>query len=139
MTHVAVRANGRTGLPDALAEEFHAIIVRQIRMTRLAKEALQEAGATVALISSDPEVYCVTIQIIPPGIVPNADELGRVALRMEHEPDWPFPDFVSWWDRIAWQPCPECGHALAWYEAGYVPGYRICCGPDHHHCETVDL
>jgi len=32
------------------------------------------------------------------------------------------------WPDITGAPCPVpgCGHELVWYEAGYVPGYRVC-------------
>ena len=33
-----------------------------------------------------------------------------------------------WWECITDVPCPVpgCDHTLVWYEAGYVPGYRVC-------------
>lgn len=32
--------------------------------------------------------------------------------------------------------CPRCGAAIVWYEAGYAPGYRVCCGRARHHCRV---
>lgn len=33
----------------------------------------------------------------------------------------------TWWD-VPLPPCPDCGGAVVWYEAGYVPGTRKCVG-----------
>lgn len=32
------------------------------------------------------------------------------------------------WHDVPLPPCPDCGGDLVWYEAGYVPGTRKCCG-----------
>lgn len=39
-------------------------------------------------------------------------------------PDWP----RSYWPAVTDVPCPVrgCDQAVVWYEAGYVPGYRVC-------------
>lgn len=36
------------------------------------------------------------------------------------------------WAAITDVPCPVegCKQTLVWYEAGYVPGYRVCMAPD---------
>lgn len=58
----------------------------------------------------------------------------RLGLRIEREPrypgEWP-ASAVAWHERGCWTPCPVCGAALVWYEAGYVPGYRICLSGHH--------
>ena len=35
------------------------------------------------------------------------------------------------WGAITDVPCPVpgCGQTVVWYEAGYVPGYRVCMAP----------
>jgi hypothetical protein len=33
----------------------------------------------------------------------------------------------AWWEKPL-PPCPDCGGALVWFEAGYVPGTRKCLG-----------
>jgi hypothetical protein len=37
------------------------------------------------------------------------------------------PIVTAWWD-VPLPACPDCGGALAWAEAGYVPGTRECSG-----------
>ena len=34
----------------------------------------------------------------------------------------------DYWDAVTDVPCPVegCSHTVVWYEAGYVPGYRVC-------------
>lgn len=41
------------------------------------------------------------------------------------------PAGIAWHEFGAWVPCPTCGAALVWYEAGYVPGYRVCVRGHH--------
>jgi hypothetical protein len=48
------------------------------------------------------------------------------SLRLPHEPAYPREIEASCWDRGAWLPCPTCGYATLWCEAGFVPGHRIC-------------
>ena len=35
------------------------------------------------------------------------------------------------WSAVTAVPCPVpgCGQTVVWYEAGYVPGYRVCVAP----------
>ncbi len=42
----------------------------------------------------------------------------------------PDPD-GHYWPAVADVPCPVdgCSQAIVWYEAGYVPGYRVCMLP----------
>ena len=34
----------------------------------------------------------------------------------------------DYWTAVSDVPCPVpgCGQTVVWYEAGYVPGYRVC-------------
>lgn len=42
--------------------------------------------------------------------------------------EMPSDGAVAWWEPVTDVPCPVagCDQTVAWYEAGYVPGYRIC-------------
>ncbi len=48
----------------------------------------------------------------------------------EHTEGYAFPREKgdAWYDPITNVPCPVegCDQTLVWYEAGYVPGYRVC-------------
>lgn len=45
------------------------------------------------------------------------------------------------WAAITDAPCPVegCDQTLAWYEAGYVPGYRVCMRQDGEHYDGSTL
>ena len=46
----------------------------------------------------------------------------------EHE-EYPMPRQPgTWWNSVTDVPCPVpgCGQTIVWWEAGYVPGYRVC-------------
>lgn len=49
-------------------------------------------------------------------------------------PAWAMPPRhpTDAWAAITGAPCPVhgCGQTLVWYEAGYVPGYRVCMAAD---------
>lgn len=38
------------------------------------------------------------------------------------------PRGLDWWAAVTDVPCPvaDCTQTVVWYEAGYVPGYRVC-------------
>lgn len=38
----------------------------------------------------------------------------------------PAADPFDAWKDVTDIPCPECDQTIVWYEAGYVPGYRVC-------------
>lgn len=62
-------------------------------------------------------------------------------VRLANEPHYPgewAKSGVPWWELGEWVPCPACGAALVWYEAGYVPGYRVCAGRLHHHAQLAE-
>lgn len=105
-------------------------------MTIPAREALEKVADR-----QDDDAYYFTrppaglVVVLAP--VPNGQP-GQLtyALRCEDEP--PFPgevrdDGMTYWQRAALEPCPICGAALVWYEAGYVPGYRVCAKRPYHH------
>ena len=96
-------------------------------------EALKDAGATVTPLPSPAAGYEITLgEQMPAGIVAlHHHEAPHLALRMRGEPG-PGRAYDCW-TQIDWTPCPVCGAPVVWYEAGYVPGYRVCVRPPHHH------
>lgn len=140
MSRVRVRT-GLGGRCDGIAAPEHG----GLRLTVPAREALLRAGNRVVCIRVVPagaETWDVTLcGSVPPGLV--LDVLGDAtrALRLDDEPGWPgaYPDsVVAWNERGEWIPCPMCGAALVWWEAGYVPGYRICARAPHHHAQLSE-
>lgn len=67
-------------------------------------------------------------------IIGHGEEQHR-GLRLNDEPEFPreIAGAVAWWEQGEWTPCPTCRAPLVWYEAGYVPGYRVCARRPHHH------
>lgn len=122
--------------------------VSSVRLTIPARESLEASGAKIAE-ECEPEpgpLYTITLgQTIPSGLVvsatmvPCADGRGyyrRISLRMEDEPEWPGEEPAAYWDQLTLTPCPRCQAPLVWWEAGFVPGYRVCAGPRHHHWQA---
>lgn len=130
------------------------------RVTIRAREALERAGNGLEALggisvtppytpgdalppSAHPalahQLYRITLVRPPAGIVEcligHGAEQHR-GLRLAEEEafpgEWPDGQGVAWHERGAWVPCPSCGSSLVWYEAGYVPGYRICVERQHH-------
>ena len=121
----------------------------EIRLTIPAREEIERAWAT---LPGDPRLVVargglvgvrneidrppsaagipiVTLRTPPPGLVIVAvDVMGERSLGARTIEDGPWPrEFpAAWWDVGAWVPCPTCGAALLWCEAGFVPGWRIC-------------
>lgn len=101
------------------------------RMTIPAREALERVSTVRdgAFFYQRPPVGIVAVLAALP------DDSGyETAFRCADEPPFPGeqpnPDM---WVEVDLTPCPKCGSALVWYEAGYVPGYRVCAGDEHHH------
>jgi len=111
-----------------------APVVETARATIPVVEALQAAGAKVEPLPSPIMGYTITLgDVVPEGIVAaHHNDPPHVVLRMANEPEYPgeHPDY---WLQVQWTPCPVCGAPVVWYEAGYVPGYRVCVKPPHHH------
>lgn len=106
-------------------------ITVDMRMTIPAREALQR----VSEVHDGRYYYTTPPTGIVPVLAPALDSMGYMpALRCENEPDYPGEQPNNdMWLAVDLMPCPRCGAALVWYEAGYVPGYRVCAGPHHHH------
>ena len=127
----------RTGLrPDEMPLEPQAFT--GVCLTPAAQEALSAAGARL-LPESDPRgpisTHTVLLGVsVPEGLVATrfaqSDGLG---IRMKD--DAPFDDEIghAYWEQAHFLPCPECGAPLVWYEAGFVPGYRVCARFPYHH------
>jgi len=123
----------RTGLlPE---HDGIAPIVTTARATIPVVEALQAAGATVEPLEVG---YQITLGgTMPAGIVAkHHNDAPHVVLRMKDEPEYP-GEHTDYWVQVDWTPCPVCSAPVVWYEAAYVPGYRVCSRPPYHHSLTV--
>jgi len=122
----------RKGVPsDCDGMVIAGRIEKHIRITDRAHEDFVKVGSGL----EDPLYYLFTK---PPAVVPVLApcQSGGFSLVLRHKDESPIPgekpsEDIWFWVDLA--PCPKCGYALAWYECGYVSGYRFCCGPDHHH------
>ena len=107
---------------------------KTVRATIPVVESLHAAGAIVDPLPSPKLGYEITLSdTMPVGIIAaQHNDWPRIVLRMEDEPEYPgeIPDL---WHQVDWTPCPVCGAPMVWYEAAYVPGYRVCTKPPHHH------
>lgn len=120
-----------------------APLVYEARATIPAIEALRSAGATIEPLPA-PQICRANLRKswtaritlgdrMPEGMVAcHLNQSPHMGLRMEIEPEYPgeYPDY---WRQVDFTPCPVCGAPVVWYEAGYVPGYRVCSRPPHHH------
>ena len=111
-----------------------APIVHEARATIPVIEALRAAGATVETLPTLYPSYRITLgRQMPAGIVAvHLNVQPHLGLRMDNEPEYP-QEYADFWRQVDWTPCPVCGAPVVWYEAGYVPGYRVCAGKQHHH------
>lgn len=131
MRRVSLRSMGRSGLFPGL--DGVAPIIYEVRATIPALEALATAGAIIDPLG--PPEYLVRITLgprMPRGIVAALLPAGETGIRLAAEQPYPI-EYPTLWEQAAWLPCPKCGAPVVWYEAGYVPGYRVCAGPGHHH------
>lgn len=126
-------------------------VITDLRLTIPAREALERAGNPVAPAGTltaparwtppHPDrvdvlpypTYAVELIAPPRGLVLvciGHREAQHYGVRCDNEPpypgEWPDQQGVAWWERGNWTPCPTCGAALLWCEAGFVPGWRIC-------------
>jgi hypothetical protein len=62
---------------------------------------------------------------------------GPVGIRLAAEPEYPGECGLDYWVTLDIMPCPRCHAPLVWWEAGFVPGYRVCAGRRHHHWLAV--
>lgn len=118
-------------------------IISPVRLTIPAREALLAAGNDVGSLppsGATYPLYTVTLLRPPPGLVvvecgephgPYGARHHLLGLRLASEPEFPYESPAAWYDRGALVPCPECGAALVWAEAAFVPGWRLCLGGGH--------
>ena len=111
-----------------------APITYEARATVPVVEALQAAGATVEPLSAPAIGYVITLgNTMPAGIVAvHLNQSPWLGLRLAVEPEYPM-EHQDYWLQVDFTPCPVCSAPVVWYEAGYVPGYRVCAKPPHHH------
>lgn len=111
-----------------------APLVYEARATIPAVEALRAVGATAEPLPSPASGYKITLgDKMPTGIVAvHLNESPYLGLRMVMEPEYPM-EFADYWRQVDFTPCPVCDAPVVWYEAGYVPGYRVCTRKPHHH------
>lgn len=134
---ITLKDQKRTGVfPEHKNARFEGGAIRKdARMTIPAREALER----VSTVHDDAYYYqqppVGVVAVLAPVIEAGAPTSGYMtAFRCVDEPPFPGeqpnPDM---WVEVDLTPCPKCGAALVWYEAGYVPGYRVCAGKSHHH------
>jgi hypothetical protein len=122
-------------------------VYMDLRMTIPVREALERAGNYITSLGVGDfgfPVFDVELcGIVPPGIVEVCIGEGATqhwGLRLVSEPPYPdeWPPEEVQRDYGAWVPCPHegCGRALVWFEAGYVPGYRLC--TQGHHAQLSE-
>jgi len=124
----------------ALLSEHTGIapIVKTARATIPVVEALRAAGATVEPVPEPAMGYRITLgETMPAGIAArHHNDPPHLVLRMEDEPEYP-GEHDDYWLQVDWTPCPVCGAPVVWYEAAFVPGYRVCSRPPYHHSQAV--
>ncbi len=112
-------------------------VIERVRLTVPAREAIERGDGHAVHVDTTQgmgaSLYDVTLVRPPRGLVyvligHGAEQHHGVRLDVEPEypGEWPDGQGTSWWERGALVPCPTCGYALLWCEAGYVPGWRIC-------------
>jgi hypothetical protein len=124
-----------------------APVYERLRLTIPAREALLRCEGNAIERDGETPIGCATYSVTlstPPRpplvecLIGQRDEQHR-GLRCADEPAYPgeWPESViAWHERGQWVGCPKCGGALIWYEAGYVPGYRLCTAG--HHVQLSD-
>lgn len=115
-----------------------------LRLTVPAREAIESRASRVEQTAAQPwPLYTVTLNgNLPKGLVLCLIGTGAEqhrGLRMSDEPpypgEWMQRGAIAWYEHGDWTRCPKCHAPLVWYEAGYVPGYRICTRAPHHHVQ----
>jgi hypothetical protein len=134
---ITLKDQNRTGVfPEHRTLQFRGGAIRtDARMTIPAREALQKVSTVendAYYFAAPPHGVIAVLAPIIDAVIPAGGYM--TAFRCLDEP--PFPGEQpnrDMWIEVDLTPCPKCGAALVWYEAGYVPGYRVCAGKSHHH------
>ncbi len=138
---IKMKYQGRDGLfLEHEGAKFEPHTFAHVRVTVPAREELERVGCILTQTHIDPPLFDVRMSDIAPiGMIAtrilNTDHLG---LRLEIEPKFPGEIGHAYYEQMAFTPCPICGATLVWYEAGYVPGYRVCVKAPHHHSMPED-
>lgn len=112
-----------------------APVTHEVQATIPVIESLQKTGTIITPLAMPSIGYKILLgDKMPKGIVAvhlNHSE-PRIGLRMESEDPYP-QEYSDYWATVDFTPCPVCQAPVVWYEAGYVPGYRVCTKAPHHH------
>lgn len=110
-----------------------AVLHAGYRLTIPVREALEHAGnivrPAVAQYPGDRAgipYWDIELSCPIPVVVCRIINTSDIALRLAIEPRYPGEILAAWWERGEWLPCPRCGAATLWDEAGRVPGARCC-------------
>jgi hypothetical protein len=137
-----IEYQNRTGLfPEHRGVTLIPQTYQRVRLTIPVYEALERAGATVTPEPDDARtgarlcsVTLSPVERVPDGMVTTRIiGTSHLGLRLAIEPEYPGEIAEAYWEQLDFTGCPQCGRPLIWYEAGYVPGYRVCARPPHHH------
>lgn len=114
-----------------IVEHGIAPVVYEVIATLPVIEAMRRSGAECEQVG---EIWKITLgPQMPDGIVAvHLNQYPATGIRLEHEPSYP-QEYADSWRQVDFTPCPVCLAPVVWYEAGYVPGYRVCTGKRHHH------
>jgi hypothetical protein len=112
-----------------------APVTHEVRATIPVLEAVFQAGGMSDPLGLPRRGHKIVFpDLMPAGIV--AVHLNhsdpRIGLRLESEEPYP-QEYLDYWATVDFTPCPVCQAPVVWYEAGYVPGYRVCTKTPHHH------
>lgn len=116
-----------------------APLIYSVRATAAVLAALEESGAKIEPLPGHADAFSVELgDRMPAGIVASSLPRTRLTdLRMRGEPP-AHGIYEDCWSQVEWTPCPVCGAPVVWYEAGYVPGHRVCTRPPYHHSLARD-
>lgn len=128
----------RSGIEQDL--ELRPSTYERVRLTIPAREALQAANALIVTEANDAKtgasLYTVTLSAqerVPVDLIAgHIAGTDHTTLRLSEEEEYPH-EIPMFWEQVDFSGCPKCGKPLIWWEAGYVPGYRVCSGRSHHH------
>jgi hypothetical protein len=135
----------RTGL----LAEHHGVaapVHESLRLTVPAREKLERLGNGIERNGETSGMGAPLYRVTLAGYMPSTIVLCLIGhgpeqhrgLRLQDEPAYPgeWPEgTLAWHEHGDWVPCPDCGRPLVWYEAAYVPGYRVCSSAPHHHAK----
>lgn len=120
-------------------------VINGVRMTPKARKALKKAGHKVKAENADLKTFsvtlcgrrmprlCVEIRLVDCLEYPCIHVPNDRYFSLWRSGCWDGQSWQNIWRDAEWMTCPRCKAPITWYEAGFVPGYRICLGNAHHH------